>query len=447
MGNSYYNAEQSADAELRNKRKREELKEEIEMLEETIRSSIEDPLKDGLTEEQLFLTNYYGLNLQDVSNKQFDLSNVSQIEYIKSNISREQLETNRYNELIDIYSAMEEFDGEKVNKFKDPFHKDIREWDDYTRDFEQDSLIVKKMRNLQMLNRTAHKYEFLFKSILYRKYPEINRDCIESDKKRIKYNVEEMFSSIENDSKRATQFLEKRLSAEQVRKIKKDKVIKYCIDASKWMFNQKIKYLQEVLHDLQNTNGVYKYGIKENSFVFDVPEYGQFCVHMGKNNTQKVEELRKLYDVKDYEGAYLGNVYILSKADPELLKNVDMSQLSEENKQRYEIAKSRDIVKTQQKTGDIEQIIENLNEERKKLKNQVTEIEEKVTSSASESTEPSSEVIEDIKKLHGVVQEQNKQGKKARKMIKTYREDKITTNQPLKQEKKTKDRKTEELEQ
>ena len=49
-------------------------------------------------------------------------------------------------------------------------------------------------------------------------------------------------------------------------------LLKYCINASKWMFKQKETYIAEVLRDLQNTNEEYNYGVLEDSFVFDVPE-------------------------------------------------------------------------------------------------------------------------------------------------------------------------------
>ena len=344
MGISYYNAEKRTEKELEYKRK----KEEIKMLEEIIRGTIEDPLKNGLTEEQMFLMNYYGLDIQNIMGKKFDLSDVSQIEYEKSYVTRDELETNRYNELIDIYSALEEFNGKEINKYNDSFHKDIRDWNDYTDGFENDPLIVKKMRNLQMLNKMAHKYEFLFKSILYRKYPQINRDFIENDRKKIVYNIEEMFSYINEDAKKATKYLVGQIGSEQVTKCKKDNVIKYCVNASKWMFRQKSKYLEEILHDLQDINSKYKYGVKDGTFIFDVPEYGQFSIHVGKNNTQRINELRTLYDVNDYEGDYLGNVYILSKADPELLKDVNEAKLTKEDRQRYKIASAGLIERSNQ---------------------------------------------------------------------------------------------------
>lgn len=334
MAYSYYNAEKSADMELREKRKKEKAK----MLEEIILGLTEDILQDDLTEEQMFLINYYGLDKQEISQRKFDISNVEQMIDIKSIMPREQLETNRYNELIDMYSAVEEFNGEEINGYNDIFHGNIKNWYDYTKEFEHDSLIVKKMRNLQMLNRMAHKYEYLFKSILSIKNPQIYEDYIKEDIKRIEYNIEEMFSAIKSDAENAEKRLIRKFGTTNVNEWKNNKAIKYCVNASKWMFKQKDKYIVEILQDLQNTNEEYNYGVLQDAFVFDVPEYGQFSIHMGKNNTAKVEALKQSYDVKDYEGDYLGNVYILSKANPELLKDVNYEELSDLDKQRYKIA-------------------------------------------------------------------------------------------------------------
>lgn len=360
MGNSYYNAEKRADMELRNKRE----KEEIEMLEEIIRGLMEDPLKNGLTEEQIFLIKYYDLDEQEVQQKNFDISNVEQTINSKSEMQREQLETNRYEALIDMFSSIEDFDREERNKFNDCFHKDIKEWNDYTKDFEKDSLIIKKMRNLQQLNNVAHKYEAIFRGILYRKNPEINKEYTAKDKKAIEYNIGEMFSIVKSDAENATQELVKQFGAEKVSEWKNDKILKYCINASKWMFKQKEIYIAEVLRDLQNTNEEYNYGVLEDSFVFDVPEYGQFSVHMGKNNMKKINALRQSYSVKDYEGDYLGDVYILSKADPELLASVNYDELSELDKQRYRIAcpKTREKTIEEKEDNNLDSIEETIEE-------------------------------------------------------------------------------------
>ena len=83
MAYSYYSAEKRADMELREKRKKEKSK----MLEEIILGLTEDILQDDLTEEQMFLINYYGLYKQEISQRKFDISNVEQMIDIKSIIS------------------------------------------------------------------------------------------------------------------------------------------------------------------------------------------------------------------------------------------------------------------------------------------------------------------------------------------------------------------------
>ena len=459
MGNSYYNAEKRADLKLRNKKKIEE----IEMLEEIIRGLIEDPLKNGLTEEQMFLIKYYGLDEQEALQKKFDISNVEQIIYSKSEIQRDQLETDRYNGLIDMYSTMEEFDGKNINKYKDCFHKDIKDLDDYTREFEQDPLIVKKMRNLQMLNKMAHKYEFLFKSILYRKSPQIGIEYTDDNIKRIEYNIEEMFSVIKKDAEKAKQKLAEQFGNKTVSEWKSNKAMKYCIKASRWMFKQKDKYVSEILQDLQNNNGEYIYGILNDAIIFEVPGYGQFSVHMGKNNMTKIEALKQFYNVKDYKGEFLGNVYILSKAEPELLKNVNYEELSEVDKQRYRIASqvrrgkqnleykgirkiTNDIIDKKQNIESIEQIISKLKETQRTLKQQINEMEEKINNTILGNQEPTTKIIEDVQNLKRLVILQKEKRKEVKQMIKRYKEDKKTMKYTLKQEKEARDSAIDDLE-
>ena len=365
MGYSYYDAIEKADKELI-KRKKEE---EIEMLEETIRSLTEDKFKNGLTEEQMFLVRYYGLNEKELVDRNFDISNIEQKIYVRDEISRGQLETNRYEALMDIHSSIEEFNSEIVNKNNDRFHKDIKEWDDYTKDFDEDSLIVKKMRNLQMLNQIAHKYEAIFRSIIYRRYPKLDEEYTELEKKNIEYNIEELFSVVEQDSKTAEKVLTKKIGRNMLDELKNNKMLEYCIIANRWMFRQKNKYVLEIVQDLQNSEEKYNYGILENGILFDVPKYGQFGIHFGKNSIKKLDMLRQFYGLEDYKGDFLGNVYILSKADPELLKNVNYEELSEQDKQRYRIATSTVGEKTpkEHKQESLNKLIENSKDKEKSL--------------------------------------------------------------------------------
>lgn len=82
----------------------------------------------------------------------------------------------------------------------------------------------------------------------------------------------------------------------------------------------------------------------------------------------------------EYEGEYLGDVYILSKANPELLKNVNYEELSDLDKQRYRIAvqgieekeqervKEGKNVEDEKEENNLESMIENTKDKEKALK-------------------------------------------------------------------------------
>lgn len=54
-----------------------------------------------------------------------------------------------------------------------------------------------------MLNRVAHQYETILKSIIYRRIPRLEEEFVKSDRKNIEYNIEEMFSIVSQDAERA----------------------------------------------------------------------------------------------------------------------------------------------------------------------------------------------------------------------------------------------------
>lgn len=357
---SYYNAEKSADKKLRYTRRLEEIK----MIEETIRSLIEDPLKNGLTDEQMFYITYYGLNEQELLQKNYKELNLKQIKNIKSDKQEDQLENDRYNALIDLYSTLETFDKRKINRYNDRFHEDIQDWNDYTDGFKNDTLIVKKMRNLQMLNKMAHKYKFLFKSILYRKNLQMN-NYTEYEKKKLENDIEQMITGIERDAENAKQNLTEQFGEQKINELENDNVIKYCLKSGRWMFKQKDEYLIKIIEELQNSKDKYNYGFLDDAIVFDVPEYGQFSIHTGKKNTETIEALQELYNLEEYKGEYLGNVYILSKADPNLLKNVNYEELSDLDKKRYKIACGKEKTINKDKINDLQSLIDGAEDKEK----------------------------------------------------------------------------------
>ena len=59
---------------------------------------------------------------------------------MKSKLSPDELETKRYNGLIDIFSTLGYFSHKELNVYRDQFHKEINSWEDFTKGFEQDPL-------------------------------------------------------------------------------------------------------------------------------------------------------------------------------------------------------------------------------------------------------------------------------------------------------------------
>lgn len=204
MGNSYNSVENKIDKAIKKKREQEDIK----LLKQLIMDLVKEPFENGLTQEQIFLIEYYGLQ-GEIPKMPFSISNTRPIQYKQSSMPVEELEEKRYNALIDLYSEIADRDIEKIKQLNDRFHKEVIYWDDYTKDFKNDTLLVKKMRNLQLLNRMAHAYEVLWKKFLYSESPEIDENYTEKNKIRMEKNVKEMFSKVEEDSQMATRAIDK----------------------------------------------------------------------------------------------------------------------------------------------------------------------------------------------------------------------------------------------
>ena len=337
-----------------------------------IKGLIEDTDQSKFTEEQNFLINYYDLDREKCRSVKFDMNNIiDNINEMKAvpGVSSEKIEENRHEALLDLFFATENFSREKANKNRDRFHKIINDWNEYSKEFEKNPLIVKQMINLQALNRMAHQYKALFKGILYSKYSQLDIESSEHD-------IEDMLTfKTEKIGQNAIKKLVEKFGKSQVIEWKKDTYLKYTANAYRWMFKEKNAYMEKILEELQNSNGEYNYGTFNNGIIFDVPGYGQFGVHMGWIGNFK--EAKERYNIRDYNGKFLGDVYLLSKASPELLKKVNVEKLSDIDKQRYEIAnagiikeesdlpnKSKEEVKEDsQNIGESQKIIEVLREE------------------------------------------------------------------------------------
>lgn len=364
MGYSYKHVEEEYDRKKRNQDKIKKIGDEIDELKATIIGLTKEKNQTGFTDEQCFFISYYDLDKEKCKNTEFNMNNImNYVDKMKSvpGVSSEKLEENRHEALLDVFFATEDFSKDKANKNKDNFHEIINDWNQYSEDFEKNPLIVKLMINLQALNRMAHQYRDLFEQLLE------NRDLINQllGKSKPLYkssrtDIEDMLSSrIDKIREEAKSKLVEKFGEKQVEELENEEYLKYYANASRWMFKEKDLYVEKILEKLQNSNGEYNYGILDDGFMFEVPGYGQFGVHMGwKEYFIKVKER---YDVKDYDGVRLDDVYLLSKASPELLKNINVDELSEEDKQRYRIANAG-IIKEENvhQKKSIEELIEEL---------------------------------------------------------------------------------------
>ena len=120
--------------------------------------------------------------------------------------------------------------------------------------------------------------------------------------------------------------------------------------------------------------------------------------------------------------------------------NEEYEQGKEQNEDNAEYEQIRkmtsDIVEGQQNIETMEQTIGQLKETRKELKQQIQELEDKINQSILDNDEPDSEVIQDIKNLQKIVEQQKEKRKEIKQMIKKYKENRKIMKNNLKQEKK-----------
>ena len=287
---SYRYVEEKHDKEKRNQKK-------IDELEWVIEGLIEYENESGFTDEQCFLISYYGLDKEKCKNIKFNMNNIiDNINEMKSvpSIPSEKLEENRHEALLDLFFATENFSENKANENKDNFHEIIKDWNQYSEDFEKNPLIIKQMINLQALNRMAHQYQSLFKDMLYRKYPQLDIESSEND-------IEDMLSSkTDGIRKNAMQKLVLKFGKEQVRKFNKDEYLKFANNYSAKKYENIINVLEykeeknRVLVSVDDKN--------INKFISIVSEYS---LDEFSNRKETLEDyFMKFYkEDKDFKGA------------------------------------------------------------------------------------------------------------------------------------------------
>lgn len=301
-------------------------------------------ITNNLNGLQIFFIKYFGLKVEECSKLRIGIGNSDKILTGKSELSREDLEDIRYNELINfLFMLFKDAVIKFSNENKDRFHNKVMSINDYTESFIEEPLLIKKMRNLQLLNILAHKFNGEFYSLSNMMISEHLR--LDEEKKKIIANheyIKLLFSPISQDVTYAERGLREIVGSEVIYDIKSNPVLQTYIDLKKWMFRQKNEYMFEILSDLERTNGEYNYGKELTeidgkrlmAYIFDVPGYGQFSVHRTKRET-RFDALDS--NVPYYKDTFLGKSGLLYKADKKLIKNVNMNELSDREKKIYKI--------------------------------------------------------------------------------------------------------------
>jgi len=445
-----------SDAEKNAKREERNLK-AIKSRVDRIYSYITNIQANNLTAEQNFIIKYAGLTEEEVPNKDFYIEKSDEILGITSKLSRDELENQRYSVLLNLLFQFPNREIEMSNKTKDIFHREIKNFNAYTSTFASDPLLVKKMRNLQLLNRLAHKFESELFEITNRMLPEF-LSFEKQDRRNIQMDIKALFSPIDEVVEDARQRLTGAFGQEVIDDIMYSRELVEYLNFSKWMYNQKSIYTFEILSDLEKTNGEYHYGKqmtenngnKQIAYIFDVPGYGQFSVHrtMAEIEFKKLDKNINFWDKEDF----LGMHNLLYKADKELIENVNLSELSDREKRIYEIVTQKvnnvsmeqyanarqsafNIKFEVQKLNGIKEKISSLKEQKSELKRQIKENEEKMAKILSENDYPTEEIIRNIKELQVIIERQKRERAEIKKLKERCKEEKANAKKKVKEEK------------
>ena len=304
--------------------------------------------KEIYTTEEGFLIKYFNMKTEDIPSEDFGFADLPNDTFETQEISDDKLQVIRYKELMKLeliaYQIFNQYFTSE-QKESDRFHDKIRKTEQYKEigsDIEKNPIQVKKMRNLQLVNRIAHNYNSIMKKIIYAKVPRIN-SYGENERNKIKHYIEELFSKNEEESIKAKERLGKYFKENEINELLENESIKFCSHIVRWMFNEKDKYILEITKDLQNKNDGYKYGTKKDKnnrdmLIFDVPGYGQFSVHFGKNKEKMLEIIKEDYGVGKFEGMDLEQIiYILRRPNAEKIKQVEGTYMKIKDKYFYNL--------------------------------------------------------------------------------------------------------------
>lgn len=401
-------------------RKKEKLQ-QIEEAKEVINVLTVYPWEEDLTAEQVFLIKYFGLNLEDFYGKKFNASNFDKVLQGETELTRDELEKQRYEAMVDLLALTTNSQIRNANQKRDCFHEEIKDWDDFTKTLSDDTLITKKLRNLQFTNILAHKFSGIFDGIITKKVSRFDRKYPASEKLRIKNECKSLFSPFEEEKVVARKRLKHLIKYDKaVHEIESDETLRNCMDMCRFMYEQKMEYFKEVLSDLSQTKGEYNYGKKtvetrdKSQYIclFDVPGYGQFSMLVNPRD-KTYEEIVK--NIQEYNGEKVATVNLLYKADENLIKQAQYEKLTNSDKQIYRIVSQK--VKEEGFKGD-EGVknLERIKEEREKLRLRMQENEQRMKASSDER----GEIIQGIKEGAQIVSEQKSKQKKVQILINHY---------------------------
>ena len=250
MAFSYSSIEKKLDRENRIKEQERKKQEKVKRLEETIKVITAEPWEEDFTAIQVFLINYFGVNEEEVKSNDFGVNDYEGYFEKNDKISEDELEVKRYNSLVDIIAMLPDNALDFANESRDIFHKEVKDWETFTESIETDNLIVKKLRNLQILNMLAHKFNDMFYSMI--NYKVIGKTDIYSDEymKKMGKLFKGLCSPLALESESCKKQLLKTYNSKIISEVQRNSAIKDALAISKWMFKQKADYLVEILNEL-----------------------------------------------------------------------------------------------------------------------------------------------------------------------------------------------------
>ena len=291
-----------------------------------------------------FIAEYYQIEKKDISKDEVINFEFNENEYIRKESTEEEKINSEYTALINmldvLYAKVLKTNGLKkiTQNMKDQFHTRVHDFQEYVETFKNDPIEVKKIRIVQLINRLAHEYKTYYRQRAVKKL-----DTRDNEKRRIFSEVSRQL--FDKNSTGVEKYLKNAgFSEEELEQVKQDKILECISGIIDWMFKEKQVYIRECLRELDKSKMQYSYGYREDdiqkgdALIFDVPQYGQFSIHMGPYSKEETRYLQMMYGLQGYRGNFLEeNVFILQKADENLLQRTDESRLSDRDKIKYEI--------------------------------------------------------------------------------------------------------------